>query len=43
MGIAAPIVNNRLVDKNINALIREIDAKQCKLTVVKERVKEKWE
>ena len=42
-GIAALIVNNQLLDKNINVLIREIDAKKCELLSVKERVKEGWE
>ena len=41
-GIAAPIVNNGLSDKNINVLIREIDAKQSELEAVKEKVKEHW-
>ena len=39
-GIVALIVNNQLIDKNINVLIREIDAKKCELLSVKERVKE---
>jgi len=43
IGIAHPIVKDRLVDKNINVLIREIDAKHCELISVKERVKEGWE
>ena len=38
--IAAQIVNNQLIDKNINVLIREIDAKKYELLSVKERVKE---
>ena len=40
IGIAHPIVKDWLVDKNINVLIREIDAKHCELISVKERVKE---
>ena len=40
IGIVHFIVKDRLVDKNINVLIREIDAKRCELLSVKERVKE---
>ena len=43
-GIAAPILENDcIIDKNINVLIREIDAKHCEEMAAKERVKEGWE
>jgi len=43
-GIAAPILENDcIIDKNINVLIREIDAKYCEEIAAKERVKEGWE
>jgi hypothetical protein len=42
-GIATPIVEDEIIDKNVNVLVREIDAKQCELISVKERVKEGWE
>ena len=43
VGIAAPIVNQRIVDKNINVLIREVDVRKSKLEAIKEKVKEKYE
>ena len=43
VGIAVSIVRNRIIDKNINVLIREVDAKESKLEAIKEKVKEKHE
>ena len=36
-GIVAPIVNNQLIDKNINVLIREIDAKKMQIIIGKRK------
>jgi len=43
VGIEVPIVNGRIVDKNINVLIREIDAMKNEHEAIKEKVKEKHE
>ena len=43
VGIAALIVNQKIVDKNINVLIREVDTRKSELEVIKEKVKEKYE
>ena len=41
-GIAMPIVNDKIVDKNINVMIREIDAKKSEEEAVKEKAGDKW-
>ena len=43
VSIVAPIVNQRIVDKNINVLIREVDTRKSKLEAIKEKIKEKYE
>lgn len=43
VGIEVPIVKGRIVDKNINVLIREIDAMKNEHEAIKEKVKEKHE
>ena len=41
--IALPIIENEIVDKNINVLIREIDAMKNERDAIKEKVHEKHE
>ena len=43
VGIAALIVNQKIVDKNINVLIREVDTRKSELEAIKEKVKDKYE
>lgn len=43
VGIETPVLNGKIVDKNINVLVRELDAKKNKLEAIKEKVKEKHE
>ena len=38
-GIEAPIAKNKIKDKNISALVREIDAKRNELEAIKEKPK----
>ena len=38
--IATPIISNKIIDKNTNNLIREIDAKDNWLKAIKDKVKE---
>ena len=42
VGVAILKIGNKLIDKNINVLIREIDAKQQEIEATKERVGDKW-
>ena len=43
VGIASPVIENEIVDKNINVLIREIDAIKNERDAIKEKVHEKHE
>jgi len=42
VGIAAPIIKNKIIDKNINILVREFDAKLNELEAIKEKVSDKY-
>ena len=39
--VAAPAINNSVLDKNINVLIREVDAKACELEATKDKGRDK--
>ena len=43
VGIALPVMNKMILDKNINVLVREFDAKKNEQEVIKEKVSEKYE
>ena len=40
VSIAAPIIKNKIIDKNINVLVREFDTKLNELEAIKEKVSE---
>ena len=42
VGIASPVMNEMILDKNINILVRELDAKKNEQEVIKEKVSDKY-
>jgi len=42
VSIASPVMNEMILDKNINVLVRELDAKKNKQEVIKEKVSDKY-
>jgi len=42
-GVAVPMIHKMILDKNINVLIREIDASKNKEEAIKEKIAEKHE
>jgi len=42
-GVAVPMIRNKILDKNINMLIREIDASKNEEEAIKEKIAEKHE
>ena len=43
IGINTPIVNGKIRDKNINVLVREVDALKHEIDAAKVKAKERWE